>query len=83
MDKCGGGGENGDEGDVDDGGGGIGRDRVRIGHVFRVRRIIVRARPLRRNHVRTNPRPHVSRPRRARDPPAQRHRHREEASRYP
>ena len=55
---------------------------VRDALVVCLHRGVVPARALRWNHVRPHLGPHVVRPRRARDPPAQRHLLREEASRF-
>jgi hypothetical protein len=70
---CGGGGER--DGTNRSGGG----HRVRVARVVGVRGHLVLPRALRRDHVRAHPRPHVTRPRRAGDPPAQRHGRREGA----
>lgn len=58
-----------------------GGHRVRESVVVCLRRSFVRSRPLRRNYVGTDSRPHVAQPRRARNSPAQRDFHRENASR--
>lgn len=58
------------------------RHPVRHALVVRLRWGVVSARALRWDHVGPHVGPHVAGPRRARDPPAQWHHRREEASRF-